>query len=529
MKRTHILVAVTLSLLGLFSCIEREDIPINFKDIEKYTIFEFIEMADPDSFSYFKQILEKTGLDKTLSAYNPNGDGYTLFLPHNNAIKAFVDASPDYETVDDLLNDTEFLWYFGRYHVVNMGIDANDFPFGALPEFTLTEDYLAVSFIIETDTAYYKINNQAPVERRNIKKSNGFIHIISMALTPVTQTTYGWLTEHEGFSIFKQAVDVTGLDSVLSRNPKIDLDLLPVTLFMEPDSIFNRRGINSFDDLVNRVSPDNNDYGSIYNPLYNFVAYHILPENRFLDDFMELNSNYPTFSDIPLNIDGMGIDIKINKGKTMFDTLVSGGDSIFINYVGMLYDQSNVLTQSGVIHFIDRVLEQVSPSKAEQTYEVFDRPLFYQYNTKPGEYLVMDSSSLNNIAYSGTDLIYIKLDAAEAPDNLWSDDYVTVEGDFIISFKIPKIVQGTYDVFMQADTYNSNGPAIDIYIDGKLIKGGLDIPNADIGNVATGDSPFREFLIGEINLVRYDEHTITIRSLIPGNFRWDYIQFAIPE
>jgi uncharacterized surface protein with fasciclin (FAS1) repeats len=529
MKKAEILVGLSLLLIGLFSCKEKEDIPINFKGVEKYSIFEFITMADQDSFSYFREILEKSGLDKTLSAYNPNGDGYTLFLPHNNAIKAFVDANPNYETVDDLMNDTEFLYYFSRYHIVNMGIDANDFPFGALPEFTLTNDYLAISFVIETDTAYYKINNQAPVERRNIKKSNGFIHIISMALTPVTQTSYGWLAEQEGFTIFKQAVDATGLDVILNRNPKIDEDQLPVTLFMEPDSIYFKAGINSFSDLVNLISPSDNDYESIYNPLYNYVAYHILTENRFIDDFMELSSNYATFSDIPLNIDGLGIDIRINRGKTMFDTLIVGGDSVFINYVGILYDQSNVLTQSGVIHFINQVMGQVPPSRAEQTYELFDRPLFYEYNLEPGEYLVMDSSSLNNISYSGTDLLYTKLDASEAPDNLWSDDYVTVEGDFTISFKIPKIVQGTYEIYMQADTYNSNGPAIDIYIDGKLIKGALDVPNADATNAATGDSPFREFLIGEVDIVRYEEHTITVKSLIPGKFSWDFIQFAIPE
>lgn len=529
MKRTEIFIGLSLLLSGLFSCVDKEDIPIQFKDVEKYSIFDFINMSDPDSFSYFKQILEKSGLDKTLSAYNPNGDGYTLFLPHNNAIQAFVDISPEYATVDDLMNDTEFLWYFSRYHIVNMGIDANDFPFGALPEFTLTDDYLAVSFIIEPDTAYYKINNQAPVERKNIKQSNGFIHIISLALTPVTQTSYGWISEHEGYTIFKQAVDATGLDVILTRNPKIDLDQLPVTLFLEHDSIYNMSGIYSYNDLVNRISPDNNDYESIYNPLYNYVAYHILTENMFLDDFMELSSNYATFSDIPLNVDGLGLDIQINKGKSIFDTIVNGTDSTFINYIAIVYDASNVLTQSGVIHFIDRVMEQVSPSKARQTYEIFDRPLFNEYSLEPGDYLVMDSTSLNSIAYSGTDLIYTKVDATEAPANLWSADYVTVEGDFSISFKIPKIVQGIYEIFLQADTYNESGPAIDIYLDGKLIKGAVDVPNADNVNPATADSPFREFLVGEIDLVRYEEHTITIKSLIPGRFSWDYIHFAIPD
>jgi uncharacterized surface protein with fasciclin (FAS1) repeats len=526
MKKTNIFLGLFLLLFGFFSCVEEKEYDINFKDIEKFSILDYIEQR-PDSFSMFQQILEKSNLSKTLSAYNPNGDGYTLFLPHNGAIQAFIDESPDFATFDDLLNDVEYLWYFSRYHVVNMSIDANDFPFGALPEYTLTEDFLAVIFVIEEDTAYYKINNQAPVERKNIKMSNGFIHLVSKALTPVTQTSYGWLSEHEGYSIFKQAVDATGLNTVLSRNPKLDEDLFPITLFLEHDSTFHKAGINSFNELVSEISPDNNNYEDQYNPLYNFVAYHILTENRFLDDFMEISTNYATFSDIPLHIYGLDLDIQINTGKQMFDTIVSGGDSTFINYVGIVYDASNMITQSGVIHLVDQVMRQQAPSRAQQTYEIFDRPQFFEYSDKPGSYLVMDSTSLNTIKYSGTDLIYTKMEDQDAPGNLWSDDYVTVEGDFAISFITPKIVQGKYEIFMQADAYNTDGPAIDIYIDGKLIKGGLDIPTAN--DAATADEPFVSFEVGEIDFVRYEEHIVTIKSLIPGRFSWDYIQFAIPD
>ena len=55
-----------------------------------------------------------------------------------------------------------------------MGINSNDFPFGALPAYTLSDDFLTVSFVIETDTSYYKINNQAPVIKPNIELSNGY-------------------------------------------------------------------------------------------------------------------------------------------------------------------------------------------------------------------------------------------------------------------------------------------------------------------------------------------------------------------
>jgi hypothetical protein len=77
-----------------------------------------------------------------------------------------------------------------------------------------------VNFVIETDTSYYKINNQAPVIRTNIELSNGFIHLIGSALKPITYTTYNWLEQHPGYSIFKTAVDVTGLKETLNSNLK---------------------------------------------------------------------------------------------------------------------------------------------------------------------------------------------------------------------------------------------------------------------------------------------------------------------
>ncbi len=116
-------------------------------------------------------------------------------------------------------------------------------------------------------------------------------------------------------------------------------------------------------DLIARISPDNSDYTRPSNPLYNFVGYHILENNYYLDDFQGESSNYITNSEVPILINGLGNDIAINKGKQVLDTLISGQDTTFIDYVGFLYDQSNVITKSGSIHFIDRLLELQNPSR----------------------------------------------------------------------------------------------------------------------------------------------------------------------
>ena len=81
-------------------------------------------------------------------------------------------------------------------------------------------------------------------------------------------------------------------------------------------------------------------------------------ESRFLDDFSETATNYSTHSEVPVNINGLGLDIYINKGKEIFDTIIENQDTTIIDYVGFYYDESNIITQSGAIHFINQVLQE---------------------------------------------------------------------------------------------------------------------------------------------------------------------------
>jgi uncharacterized surface protein with fasciclin (FAS1) repeats len=405
-----------MAVAGLVSC-EDKPVEANFEDMIDVTIYDYVAQND-SLFSSFLKILQAGGIDKTLSAYNPDGLDYTLFLPTNEAVDQFI-------SLDELLADKSYVSSLSRYHVVNIGIKSDDFPFGALPDLTLSGDILTVSFIVKPDTSYYSINNQAPVILPNVETSNGWVHVISQALTPVTHTTYSWLELHDGFTIFKDAVDLVGLDGTMDLNTKEEGSARPFTLFLEHDSIFNRRGIFSVEDLAEEISPGDDNYTSVSNPLYNFVAYHMLSETWFLADFVDVSTNYTTYSDIPLNVNGMGLDILINKGKQDFDTIISGPDTTIINYIGFFYDDSNVLTQSGAVHLIDQIMRQVAPSRQIQTFQFAEESLFAEYRQEPGEYLIEDPASLQRITWKGPDLIYVKEADAEYP--AWSQDYISPE------------------------------------------------------------------------------------------------------
>jgi uncharacterized surface protein with fasciclin (FAS1) repeats len=515
MKKIFYIISLFAVVLAVNSCREPERVA-GFEDAEQYTIYDYI-VENEEEFSDFLAILKVGGIDRTLAAYNPNGNGYTLFLPSNQAINNFIQNTEGISSINDILNNPEFAAAFSRYHVINMLAHTQDFPFGAFPEPTLSEDYLTVSFIIEQDTSYYKINNQAAVSYPNIEVSNGFIHEIETALEPITFTSYGWLQANSGYSILKGAMELTGVDELINFNIKEIENAQPVTLLVEPDAVYNKRGIFSVEDLVKQISPDNTDYTNPSNPMYGYCAYHVLTGSRYINDFEGVATNYTTLSEIPLNINGRGNDLLINKGKTVFDSIVNGIDTTIIDYIGFLYDESNITSQSGVIHQIDQVLKQVSPSRAIVTFEFWEEPLLNEYRREPGTYLIEEKESLMLIEWEGVDLFFTK-----RSENMsaWSNDYLEMDGDFRISYFIPKVVQGRYKVFLGAERFNSENALIEVYIDGKKVSSLIDLSTGGSAN-----NPFQRIELGTVDFKRYDNHLVEIRPMIPGRFLWDYIRF----
>ena len=147
MKKIIYIINLIAVVLAINSCKEPERIA-GFEDAEQYSIYDYI-VENKEEFSDFLAILEVGGIDKTLSAYNPNGNGYTLFLPSNQAIDNFINNTEGISSINDILNNPEFAAAFSRYHVINMSAHTQDFPFGAFPEPTFSEDYLRLVLLLK--------------------------------------------------------------------------------------------------------------------------------------------------------------------------------------------------------------------------------------------------------------------------------------------------------------------------------------------------------------------------------------------
>lgn len=529
MKRITIIFSLFVVLSMQYSCKKTENLQAGFKDMIPYTIYDYL-VENKENYSSFLQILQTGGLDKTLSAYNPNskdGTTYTLFIPDNKAVDDFFKGNTQFASMADLLKDVPYVKALARYHVLTKGISSDEFPFGTFVQPTLSEDYLNVNFILGKDTTYYKINNQAQIIKANIETSNGYIQVLGSMLKPITMNSYTWLKKNPGYSIFSAALDATGMKPILDVDMKMkDQTLDPFAMFVEPDAVYKMRNINSFQDLATAISPGRTDYTNITNPLNTFVKYHILTENKFLDDLEGVATNYNTFADVPININGLGLDIAINKYKEKFVNPTTKDTTVF---VGLFYDESNVNTQSGAIHFVNQILKPQIPSRAIVNFEFYDEVDLNQFRNDPTSvtYLYENHNLLKNVIWSGATLSYVK--STDAPGSLWSQDYFLMDGDFTITYNIPKVVQGKYDLFIGADCefFDANNPqkiynnaVIEVSVDGIKVGGLVDLTRG-----GTANDPWVRIKIGSVDFKKYSGHSIQIKSLIPGRFKWDYVRF----
>lgn len=485
------------------------------------SITEFV-MEREELYSMFGELLVAGSLDGTLTAYNPHGNDYTLFLPTNDAFDSFIESSNKYQNFQDLLNDHEYVNVLVRFHVVNLAIQKNDFPFGVLPDTTLSGDLLNIGFVGDIDSTLIKVNNEASIIQSDIELTNGYIHIIDKILEPVVESSYEWLSAQDEYSIITAALIETGLQDTFKIETVNEISIFPPnTMLIEPDAVFKEKGINSLDDLKLIYSQDRNDYQDYTNGLYQFTAYHILEEKYFLNNFEGENTNYNTYASTPLRINGLGIDLKINDGSTIYDTVITGSDTTLINYIGIQYDLSNVATKNGAIHVLDNVLELYRPNPITRTFQFTEDPVIADARKSPGEYIFSekDKDKFEYISWEGVEnLKYVY--SATTIDGMKGNDYLDIKGDFTISYELPGILPGNYMLQIRANDESNNNATIQVFVDGNRIGGNIDLSsNPDSKNEITN------FDIGEIDFENYERHHISIRALVPGQFIWDAVIF----
>ena len=343
MKLSIIWVIVATALL---SC-EPEPYGRNWFDEDNLSISQYMEYHKKE-YSKFYSLMSEGKMLNTLYGYNPHGDDYTLFLPTDEAIDHYIAQSETYDNFEELLQDTGFIKNLTRYHTLNGKIHTYEFPYGALTYETLTGERLVATYSSDGDNQIITMNNIAPIIKQNMGMTNGYIDLISEVLKPAEISGYDWLQQQDDYSILAEAMELSGIGNRLSWSK--------YTILAEHDSIYQKMGINTIDDLIDRIATPGVALSDRNNTFYQFAAYHIFSGAYYLNDFYWGNYDYWTFSQKTIPID-MGLDVYFNLGVDTYGyKLTPSGDTTYIDYISPIWEGCNIMTTTGPVHSISDVL-----------------------------------------------------------------------------------------------------------------------------------------------------------------------------
>jgi uncharacterized surface protein with fasciclin (FAS1) repeats len=504
-------------LFSLLSCNKGDDGDVLFTGDDYQNMMQYID-ANRD-FTSFNKIVNAGKMTDVLSAYNSNGGvDYTLFLPTNQAVTKFISESDRYSTLDALVQDAAYCAEIVRYHLVNGRIPSNEFPNGALANKTISNYYLTIFFREENDIVTYAVNDESKVLITDIALNNGTIHTIDKMLTPVVFTSYEWVEQSSGFTIFAELLSKCGLADTLNA---FVLDELgrevynEYTLFAESDLLYQANGIMSFDDLIKAVDPSgsaNQDFTSPANAVNKYARYHILEKSVFLDEFA--TEVYNTYGDLPVSVDLVDI-LKINTGTKVFETIINGGDTIRVNYLQVNLEISNIVTRSGAIHQLDHLLYPFLPGRKTVTYQFYEEPVINALRTVEGNHTI-SVDDLEYISLIGTkSLTYIKSPTSISGNS--NADYIEVSGDVDFSFKTPKILAGRYTLKIVLQRGYSYLASVQAYVDDTKVGVVID--------PTINSAVFSTFTLGTVEFSDFSSHAVKLSTVIPGRMLIDRIIF----
>lgn len=282
MKKNYLisLFGVLALLLSLNSCT---------KNVEEIVISDdkqIDELMEKHGLTSFLAILDKSEMRSTVHAYG----NYAIFVPTNEAVAAYLQKIGK-ATVNDLTKEEAVA--IVKYHLLNVTNKSDSLTTKGFIDGRMGYPNFAGSYLTTKQTGEdIRINRQANIlSPRDIKASNGHLHIIDRLLTPPDPLTESITARvralpDDKFSLFKEAFERSGLADLLSQNVKSQWK----TLFIQDNEAYASAGIHNLTQLiadlkVNTPAVENED-----SLLKNYIGYHTVPRLQYVADLLKVSS-----------------------------------------------------------------------------------------------------------------------------------------------------------------------------------------------------------------------------------------------
>jgi uncharacterized surface protein with fasciclin (FAS1) repeats len=279
------------------------------------TVVSYLE-KNPDQFSEMSAVLEFTGLDALLATYGT----FTCFIPTNEAMRAYyADSSKNSYSEFSVESLQEMVFY---QIIDTKRYLSTDFPQGRLANKNMMSRFIDISFENYAQDGGILVNSSSTIKLKDQEVHNGVIHVIDRVLVPSTYLLPESIRSDSSFSLFGEALYLTGLsDSLLGIRddsyvqpisflnagggtvPTPPDRLYGYTALVEPDSVYAEYGIFSLDDLkayaaavYDEVFPEDAVYANNFthrkNSLNRFVAYHLFDYLCYYNEFVDYYYNH---------------------------------------------------------------------------------------------------------------------------------------------------------------------------------------------------------------------------------------------
>ena len=261
------------------------------KDVREIVIFddkqidELMEQQQSPKLTEFLAILDISGMRSTVHAYG----NYALFAPTDEAVDAYLQQTGKSSVNDLSKSEAEAIVKYHLLHVTGLtdSVTTTTFVDGRMAYPNFDGSYLTT----KQEGENIRVNRQALIlSPRDIKASNGYLHIIDRVLTPPDPVTESITARvralPDNFSLMKEAFELSGMADTLAVNNKG----VWKTLFIQDNDAFAAAGIHSIEELIGDLhanTPAIEDAGTL---LYNYIAYHTVPRLQYVADLLVVSN-----------------------------------------------------------------------------------------------------------------------------------------------------------------------------------------------------------------------------------------------
>lgn len=432
-------VFLLLSVL-LMRCKEPELVMTTTDDVN---ITGYLERF-PEEYSEFRQILERTGNASFLAAYGT----YTIFVPTNPAVKKFLQDKGK-TSVDQV--DLDELKTIVRFHLIQDTISSQSFTDGKIAQPTMYGQYLTTGVTNLNGTSYITVNKQAKILKSNIKLGNGLMHVVDQVMEPADQTLAQMLAADPDYSMFTEAAKATGFYDTLNvpaanaTRPNRQW----FTVIAESDEVLRKAGIQSFSDMKARLS-NTGDPKNPQDSLYLYVAYHILPHNKYMADLIT-SPSHPTLA--PLEV----ITTRV-EGTTL---LINADEFAGVREKGsaVIREESDFSATNGVLHAASDHYRIKIRKPMAVYWEVTDQPelrrMVSVFRKLPGTSTSLAPGTLSEVNWPSGTINYVTSNDPHAFNDYFSLNLRPAVVPWI-EFTTPLLVKGKYKVWVCYRRVNAN-------------------------------------------------------------------------